>query len=309
MFFLIHFRVEVSCRLWVRSTQLTGGHSLSYQTETLMALCLFQSTEIFSERTLFGNVCTYINRPGWRYGKGSHNRMRSPRAVGRKECIIIIIEPPVDAVQSSWIGDVSPEAAHKPLKWWINYWRRIHNVPWEKWCYGCGQLFVFVFALLLDAREIRFVWWSIKFFPSCPEFRTMLSVTVEMDKIWTNYELLESTCNLYLSDVIATFVRGSKWSLRDCWFGFLTEGIWTDVICCFIFFLLNSIPNHDFTTFFWKALSLWNRKHPIDVMVAWPTTKHDNVNEKKKKLFMILATDIWYDNSVHCNMNANRRKT
>jgi len=70
--------------------------------------------------------------------------------------------------------------------------------PGKKWCYGCGQLFVFVFALLLDAREIRFVWWSIKFFPSCPEFRTMLSVTVEMDKIWTNYELLESTCNLYL---------------------------------------------------------------------------------------------------------------
>ena len=184
--------------------------------------------------------------------------------------------------------------------------------PGKKWCYGCGQLFVFVFALLLDAREIRFVWWSVKFFPSCPEFRTMLSVTVEMDKIWTNYELLESTCSLYL--LIWSLLPHLSGVLNDrCetvdldFWQNVFEQTWFEQTWFVVFSILEreSFPKKKSTSHDLECCSV-KKANWCDGCL---TTKHDNVNEKK--LFMILATDIdiWYDKSVHCNMNANRRKT
>lgn len=165
--------------------------------------------------------------------------------------------------------------------------------PGKKWCYGCGQLFVFVFALLLDAREIRFVWWSVKFFPSCPEFRTMLSVTVEMDKIWTNYELLESTCNLY--SLIWSLLPHLSGVLNDrCetvdldFWQKVFEQTWFVVLS---FFYWTAFHSKSWLYHFFGKLSL-SGIEKSNWRDGCLTTKHDNVNEKK--LFMILATDIWY---------------
>ena len=143
--------------------------------------------------------------------------------------------------------------------------------PGKKWCYGLWAVICFCFRFA-SWRERRFVWWSIKFFPSCPEFRTMLSVTVEMDKIWTNYELLESTCNLY--SLIWSLLPHLSGVLNDrCetvdldFWQKVFEQTWFVVLSFFTEQHSKSWLDHFFLE---SSLSLWNRRNLIDVMVAWP---------------------------------------